>query len=93
MWRDHWQIVALRTESLKLIWNSREPDAPRLYDLAADPAEREDASERFPQEKERLLRRLQQHLDYVASFGDVAAVAVAADEAVLSRLRDLGYVD
>lgn len=94
MWRDGWHIVSARTETYKYIWDSQEPDKPRLYDLEADPSEKHNLAERDPQIARRFQRQIDEHLSRLALTSQSAgAVAPEHDEEILRRLRDLGYVE
>ncbi len=92
-WRDDHHIVAIRTQSYKYIWNSRRPDQPELYDLSADPAERENISARFPELAQRFQAEVEAHLDKVSqSTGQGQASAPELDDQLVRRLQDLGYL-
>jgi arylsulfatase A-like enzyme len=94
MRRDPWHRVALRTEAFKYIWDSKRPDQPELYDLRADPAEKQNVSASYPQEVSRFQARVDTHLRRVAETEPVtAAPKLELDEEVIRRLRDLGYVE
>ncbi len=79
------RLAALYAGDLKLVDGPR----PELYDLAADPLDRDDVAEDRPGEVERLGRRLrafQSRADDVL----VPSVDLAPDE--VQRLASLGYV-
>jgi arylsulfatase A-like enzyme len=94
MRRDPRHRVAVRTGAFKYIWDSQRPEHPVLYDLRTDPGEKQNVSERFPQEVGQFQARVHAHLRRVA---DTEAVTTAPDleydAEVTRRLRDLGYVD
>lgn len=94
MWREHWHIIAVRTSSHKYIWDSREPDQSKLYDLEIDPGENRDVHDRFPEQVKRFQSIINHHLKFVAK----TALNGPVDEPelnsqVIQRLRDLGYVE
>ena len=94
MRRDPWHRVAVRTEAFKYIWDSKRPDQPVLYDLRADPAEKQDVSTSYPQEVRQFQARVDTHLRRVAETEPMtAAPKLELDEEVVRRLRDLGYVE
>lgn len=94
MWRGEWHIVAIRTAEHKFIWDSRRPDAPRLYDLAVDPGEREDVAAHFPDIAARFRTILDRHLDRAAATApDHPAAAPALDDEMVRRLQALGYLE
>jgi arylsulfatase A-like enzyme len=94
MWRDHWHRIAVRTASHKLIWDSRHPDAPELLDLANDPAEQHNAAAGYPEVVARLQTLVETHLERVNWSKPVESVPEPEmDEAVLHRLRGLGYIE
>lgn len=91
MWRDTWHIIAVRSEGYKLIWDSKQPDAYRLYDLMHDP------KETAPLEvgDEGVISSLQSHIHKTLELMENTRHAVSTpylDEAMISRLRDLGYL-
>ncbi|HLA98778.1 MAG TPA: sulfatase [Anaerolineales bacterium] len=94
MRRDPWHRIAVRTEVFKYIWDSKKPDRPDLYDLCTDPGEKQNVSERFPQEVSRFQSVVDAHLQRVAATEpEMAAPILEIDEEVARRLRDLGYLD
>jgi arylsulfatase A-like enzyme len=93
MRRDPWHRVAVRTESFKYIWDSKRPDQPELYDLRADPGEKQNVSDRFPQEISRFQASVDAHRLRVSSTEPaIAAPRLKVDPEVAKRLRDLGYL-
>jgi arylsulfatase A-like enzyme len=94
MRRDPWHRIALRTEAFKYIWDSKRPDQPDLYDLQADPAEKQNVSTHYPQEVSRFQASVDMHLRRVAELEPATAVPeIDRDEEVIRRLRDLGYIE
>ena len=94
MRRDPWHRIAVRTESFKYIWDSKRPNQPDLYDLQADPAEKQNVSIHYPQEVSRFQASVDLHLRRVAEMEPVTAVPeIERDEEVIRRLRDLGYME
>ncbi len=93
MRRDPWHRIAVRTESFKYIWDSKKPDQPDLYDLRADPGEKQNVCDRFPQEVIRFQAVVDEHRRRVAATEPTTAVPkLQLDEEVARRLRDLGYL-
>ena len=93
MRRDPWHRIAIRTESFKYIWDSKQPNQPELYDLRVDPGERRNVREQFPQEVIRFQSSVDAHRQRVAATEPaIAAPKVKVDEDVARRLRDLGYL-
>lgn len=92
--REHWHMVAVRTNAHKYIWDSRSPEQPRLYDLTRDPGETSEISRELPA----LCEEMQAYVD--AHRARIAATAPAAEEQELEldqnlarRLRGLGYLE
>lgn len=93
MRRDPWHRVAVRTESFKYIWDSKRPDQPDLFDLRADPCEKENVRDHFPQEVSRFQSIVDEHrLRVVNTEPAVAVQKPEVNEEVAQRLRDLGYL-
>ena len=93
MRRDPWHRIAVRTESFKYIWDSKQPDQPELYDLRTDPSETENVRDHFPQEVSRFQASVDAHRRRVAATEPaVAPPKLKVDEDVARRLRDLGYL-
>ena len=94
MWRDTWHRIAVRTEAFKYIWDNRRPHQPELYDLRADPGERQNVSERHPKEVSRFQASVDAHLRRVAQTMPAStSPEPELDEDVISRLRGLGYIE
>lgn len=90
--KAHGSILSrmVRTDRYKLIWNSNQRH--ELYDLHEDPAE----SRNLAQSHAETVAQLEQQLDAWRQSLEADNIQVAEaeyDEAVLARLRDLGYVD
>jgi arylsulfatase A-like enzyme len=94
MWRDTWHRIAVRTETFKYIWDSRDPGRPELFNLQADPAEQENIAGRHPAVTGRFQSLVTAHLHRVGqtSPGEVVGEP-EIDEALLQRLRGLGYIE
>ena len=93
MRRDPWHRIAVRTDSFKYIWDNKRPDQPELYDLRADPGEKRNVCDRFPQQVSRFQAIVDAHRLRVAGTEPAVAVPkLELDEDVASRLRDLGYL-
>jgi hypothetical protein len=87
-------VVKLQADgTFKLITIDDEPD--ELFDLAADPLELEDISQKRPLARQKLtdeLQRIQTGLE-AQRIGLQAGTEVEMDEALIQRLRGLGYID
>jgi arylsulfatase A-like enzyme len=93
-WRDDSRIIAVRTGSYKYIWDDSRPDAPELYDLRSDPQETHNVRNEFPEVVQDLHRHVEQQLARAnATRPENMPAAEAMDEALLMRLRNLGYVE
>jgi arylsulfatase A-like enzyme len=94
MWRDHWHRIAVRTNQHKLIWDSRKPDEPELYNLTHDPAEQHNISEKYPDITASLQQIVQRHIQRVSGTSPSESILEPElDESVLRRLRGLGYIE
>lgn len=94
MWRDNRHRIAVRTGDHKLIWDSDSHKAPELFDLRADPGERDDIARREPDLARQYQQVVDAHLLAVAASSPTAPVeAPVHDEAMIRRLRDLGYLE
>ncbi len=92
-WRKDEHIIAIRTEKFKFIWDKKEPDVPKLFNLLADPEERENVASKFPDELTYFTNQAHAHLQKMAgSTPSTDQEEPDLDDAVLKRLRDLGYV-
>lgn len=77
-------------KSMAAVWLAHvDPPAEALYDTLADPLERENLVERYPELVSRLLAALEARYPQVQEAGD-ARLPETAD---LERLRALGYVE
>ena len=93
MRRDPWHRIAVRTESFKYIWDSKRPDHAELYDLRADPGEKQNVRDHFPQEVSRFQSSIDAHRLRVAETEPAIAVPkLKLEKDVARRLRDLGYL-
>jgi arylsulfatase A-like enzyme len=79
--------VATRTPDWKLI-RDREAGAEELYDLEADPAERDDRSDEKGTRREALAEDLD---SWLAEFGEIERQEI--DEDTEEMLADLGYME
>ena len=94
MWRDHWHIIAVRTEAFKYIWNSRTPEQPKLFDLQQDPQETENVIAQYPDTAHELQDLVDQRLaDARRTRPEKAQSAPEHDGEMIARLRDLGYLE
>jgi arylsulfatase A-like enzyme len=93
MRRDPWHRIAVRTGAFKLIWDNRCPEQPALFDLRQDPRETHDVSAGHPEVVKQLRMAVDEHLRRVADTGATQALEPDHDEAVTTRLRNLGYLE
>ena len=93
MRRDPWHRIAVRTETFKLIWDNKCPEQPALYDLQQDPRETYNVSASHPEVVRQLRAAVEEHLRRVADTGSTQAQELDHDEAVTTRLRNLGYLE
>jgi len=94
MQRDPWHRIAVRTEAFKFIWDNKRLDQPELYDLQADPGEQQNVSAQYPRQASRFQACIDAHLRRVVGTEPATlAPKPEFDEAIMRRLRDLGYVE
>jgi arylsulfatase len=93
MWRDIRHIVAVRSVLFKYIWDSRSPDQPALYNLQLDTKERNNIVQQFPEKAKFFQSIVDGHLRRVADSGDRGVAEPELEDAMVRRLRDLGYVE
>lgn len=94
MWRDHWHIVAVRTEKFKYIWDSRSPEEPELFDLQVNSGETTNVSHKFPElvkELQVFVKERQWQMNETKPLQEVSEPEL--DDEMLNRLRGLGYVE
>lgn len=86
--------VAVRTQTYKYIWFMARPEEPELYDLTADPGERQNVVDRHPDLARRFQSVVEYHLERVqATHADSEEEKpTEVPEEVLERLRGLGYL-
>lgn len=89
--------VRVRSGKLRLIWNLQ-PDTAELFDLHQDPLEAHNLVEQFPAETERLMEVARQWVGQRPGVEELAEERKftdpqGLDEATMSRLRELGYVE
>ena len=96
-WRnigDVSHIIAVRTDSFKYIWDINQPHQPKLYDLQVDPDEKHNVCEQFPEKAQELQAYVNEHLrNAEQTTPDSNILEPELDEEVVSRLRDLGYIE
>jgi arylsulfatase A-like enzyme len=92
-WGDEVHMVAIRAGEFKFIIDLRERDNWQLYNLCSDPEEKVNLRTQPPGNVPDFASMLDQHLAAVKASNIVAAESPEADEELLYRLRDLGYVD
>jgi arylsulfatase A-like enzyme len=73
----------------KLIYHKERPENSELYDLGNDPNELVNVIEKFPDEKLRLMRFLEQTGGLTVQTTGVAPI----DEETMRSLKALGYID
>lgn len=94
MWRDERHIVAVRTDRYKYIWDSHHPEKRELYDLWVDRAECNNVADRNIQKTSYFQAVVDAHLARAEmQKGDYFIDEPERDEALIRRLRDLGYVE
>lgn len=94
MHRPPWHRIAIRTKDHKLIWDSRHPERPELYDLQNDPGETRNIAAAHPTIVKQLQAHVDTHLQRIqATAPSTPTAALDLDEATTRRLRALGYVD
>ena len=93
-WRDDSHLVAMRTADFKYIWNSEAPHQPQLFNLKADPAEKHNVAIENVAQANQFQKLVDDYLIRMAStMPQTAVLEPELDDDVLSRLRDLGYVE
>jgi arylsulfatase A-like enzyme len=94
MWRENRHIIAARTQNYKYIWDSRDPDLPELYDLIADPRELQNIRDQWPEIIKDFHVHVGNTLAQMSRTGqEVLSPSPDMDGAMVSRLRDLGYIE
>ena len=93
MWRDTRHIIAVRSESFKYIWDSRFPNQKELYNLQLDQKERNNVIEQFPEKAQFFQSKVDDHLRRVEESAVGGVSEPTLEEAMIRRLRDLGYVE
>jgi len=89
------ELVSLTTENYKLIWNKK-TDIQELYYLLQDPGEEKNIAEEEKEKTHQLKSQLKKFLslDEEKPFRYKAKPSkIEIDEALMIRLRDLGYVE
>ncbi len=93
-WRDDSHVIAIRTEAFKYIWDSEKPDQPLLYNLQEDAAESKNVVTQYREQAAEFQAIVEAHLLRVQeTMPETAVSQPELDEEVISRLRDLGYVE
>jgi arylsulfatase A-like enzyme len=93
MWRDTRHIIAVRSEDFKYLWDSRSSNGQALFDLQQDQQEQKNAIKQFPEEAQFFQEIVDSHLRRVAESAVGEVEEPALEEAMVRRLRDLGYVE
>jgi arylsulfatase A-like enzyme len=81
-------LQAVRTREWKLVVGT--DGSTQLYDVAGDPREQHDVSERHPAVVDRLARRVESWFDAIPADGDATDPDVSP--VITNRLEDLGYI-
>jgi arylsulfatase A-like enzyme len=93
-WREDAYMIAVRSEKHKLIWDKYDPENVLLFDLETDPMERENIAPAQPAVVHALMKIVREQQERVEQTRPAEAVeAPILDQAMLDRLRDLGYVE
>lgn len=92
MWRDTWHIIAVRTERYKYIWDNKKPQHPLLFDLDSDPGEQKNLAAKESIVVKELHAYVDDVLDEMVRTKLEQVDEPHLDEEMLTRLRDLGYV-
>jgi arylsulfatase A-like enzyme len=85
-------LVSVTEGSLRLLLPVKEPGSVELYDLAADPGERNNLAGERAAERDRLAAAAKSHFEGAAIPWGRAPGEVELDELRLNQLRALGYV-
>jgi arylsulfatase A-like enzyme len=85
-------LVSLTEGSLRLLYPLNKPEMAELYDLAADPGERENLATARAEDRDRLAAAIEGHMDGAAIPWGQEPAEVQLDELRLNQLRALGYV-
>jgi arylsulfatase A-like enzyme len=94
MQRGQWHRIAVRSERYKYIWDSQSLDKPALYDLIADPGEKQSIAAQHPLETGHFQHIVNRHRAHIAATQPAIAPADLEHEAdVVRRLQALGYLD
>jgi len=92
MWRDSWHIISVRKGNFKYIWDNKHPNQTRLYDIESDPDELHNLSFELPE----IALGYHLHVDEVLIEMERTMSRQVdtpeLNEEMLSRLRDLGYI-
>jgi arylsulfatase A-like enzyme len=96
-WRDQGDInhiVSIRSEHFKFIWNDRFPQQPKLFDLKNDPGEKLNVAEEYQDILDQFQTLLSLHLKKTGQTELAGPVIMPKlNEKMISRLRDLGYIE
>jgi arylsulfatase A-like enzyme len=85
-------LVSLTQGSLRLLFPMNEPEMAELYDLAADPGERENLATVRAADRERLAAVVTGHMQGASIPWGKEPAEVELDELRLNQLRALGYM-
>lgn len=95
--RDNGEVlhmIAVRTDSFKYIWDSRQPDQPHLFNLQDDPGEKYNVCEKNAEKAKELHIYVEEHRRYTSeTTSDRIPAEPHLDQAVVDRLRALGYFE
>ena len=89
-----WICISVRTEDYKYIYDGKRPEERKLYDLKADPMEIQNLSIEREEIISKFERILDVHLERISSTGPAEGLSGwHHDEVIMSRLRELGYIE
>ena len=92
MWRDSWHIISVRKGKFKYIWDSKHPNQTRLYDIESDPEELQNLSFELPEIVQEYHLQVDEVLIEMERTMSMQVDTPELNEEMLSRLRDLGYL-
>jgi arylsulfatase A-like enzyme len=85
-------LVSVTDGSLRLFLPVNDPSKAELYDLAADPGEKQNLAETRTADRDRLAAMVKGHMEGASIPWGQAPAEVELDEMRLNQLRALGYM-
>ncbi len=85
-------LVSVTEGSLRLLLPLDDPGDAELYDLAADPGEKQNLADARPADRDRLSAEVRAHMENASIPWGQAPAEVELDEMRLNQLRALGYM-